>query len=364
MAPRFVLLETIREQAARRLERSAESDELRRRHAAHFMALAELAEPHLRGSPGDWADRLELDHDNLRVALDRLAADGAPGESLRLAGALWRFWYLKSHLAEGSRYLENALARSPQPTAQRGKALIGAAVMAVNTGDFETAIRRAEEGIELHGALGDAWGEAYCRFMLGAGAQFTGDPERARPLYESSVRAFRELGDEHSALLVSRNLATIYTEMGDRPRGQALLEDNLRRARATNNDRIEASTLGSMAALAADSGRIQDAGWMLKESLRIHRDLGDRLDTVLDLSRAAQILALSGKAGVAVRLVASFVASGGESGTRQIAIQELNDRTIASARRQLDPPAFAAAWRQGQGLSVPEAVVLALEAIG
>ena len=48
---RFWMLETIREYAAERLEESGEADELRRRHAEHFLALAEEAEPHLRGEP-------------------------------------------------------------------------------------------------------------------------------------------------------------------------------------------------------------------------------------------------------------------------------------------------------------------------
>ena len=75
-APRFAMLETIREYAAERLEESGEVEELRRRHAAYFLGLAEEAEPNLRGSPGDWLDRLEREHDNFRAALDRLEAVG------------------------------------------------------------------------------------------------------------------------------------------------------------------------------------------------------------------------------------------------------------------------------------------------
>jgi|GEM_PF-474674 Predicted ATPase len=362
-APRFVMLETVREHAALRLDRSGEGDELRQRHAAHYTELAELAEPHLRGSPGDWPDRLEIDHDNLRVALDRLAAAGAHDQVLRLAGVLWRFWYLKGYLTEGRGYLEAALDSDRRRTAPRGKALIGAAVMAINTGDFATAKLRADEGIQLHLAFGDEWGAAYSRFMLGAAAEFTGDLVAAKDLYEAGSLTFRELGDEHSALLVSRNLASVYLELGDRSRGVTLLEDNLRGARATRNDRIEASTLGSLSSLAFEAGRIQDASWMLKESLRIHRDLGDRLDTAVDLSRAARNLAFGGNPIVAVRLIASFAANGDEIGGRRAGVDETNAQTLATIRRQLDEPTFADAWRRGQAMTVAEAVVLALEAM-
>ena len=164
VTPRFAMLEPIREYAARRLDASGDFEDLRRRHAVYYTELAEQAEPHLRGSPGDWPNRLEREHDNLRVALDRLAAAGAPDQSLRLAGALWRFWYLQGHLTEGRSRLEAALAGDERPAAGRGKALIGAAVMAVNVGDFLAARQRAEEGLALHHMLGDAWGETYCRF--------------------------------------------------------------------------------------------------------------------------------------------------------------------------------------------------------
>src|SRR5207249_8019695 len=68
---RFRMLETVREYAAELLETGGEAEATRRRHAAHFVALAESAEPELRGpSQAAWLDRLEADHDNFRAALD------------------------------------------------------------------------------------------------------------------------------------------------------------------------------------------------------------------------------------------------------------------------------------------------------
>jgi predicted ATPase/DNA-binding SARP family transcriptional activator len=358
--PRFAMLETIRAYAAERLEESGGAEELRRRHAEHFLAFAEEAEPHLRGSPGDWLDRMDDEHDNFRAALDRLEASGETERNLRLAGALWRFWYLRGHLAEGRRRLETALLADEQPTAARAKALNGAAVMAVNLGDLATAGLRAEEGVALHRALGDRWGAAYAGFMLGNVRSIEGADTAAQELFEESVQAFRELDDEHSALLVSRGLVATYEALGDRPRARALSEDNLRRARETHNERIEASTLGVLATIALEEGRVSEAASMLKTSLRIHDRLGDSLDTAVDLARFSVVLARQGKGLTAARLLASLGAAGDDIGFRRAAVEELGHEALAIARERVDEAALHEASEEGRTLTVPEAVALAL----
>ena len=137
---RFWMLETIREYASQRLEESPAADDLRLRHADHFLALAEEAAPSLvgTGSHTEWLDQLEREHDNLRAAMDWLAASGENEPALRLAAALWRFWDMKGHLMEGRRRLANALRADEHPTAARAKALSGAADMALTNGDVTT----------------------------------------------------------------------------------------------------------------------------------------------------------------------------------------------------------------------------------
>jgi len=107
---RFWMLETIREFAAERLQSSGEAEGLQRRHAAHFLALTEEAEPNLRwsGSPAEWLDRLEREHDNLRASLDCLQAADETQLRMQLAGAVSRFWIMSGHSAEGLRRLESA----------------------------------------------------------------------------------------------------------------------------------------------------------------------------------------------------------------------------------------------------------------
>ena len=351
--PRFAMLETIREYAAELLDASDESEGCRFRHVAYFLSLAEEAEPNLRESPGEWLERLELEHNNLGAALDRDSA--ADEHATRLAGALWRFWYLKGHLVEGRRRLEHVLANDARPTPARAKALIGAAVMATNSGDAAAATRIAQEAVALSSALGDSWGVAYAGFMLG-NAVAPADPSRAQQLFDESAQTFRRLGDDHSMLLVTRSLAGL-VEPG---RARALHEENLRVARETANPRIEASTLGALAMIAVDDDRLDDAVVMLGESLRLHRATGDLLDTAVDLCRAAALLARARRPTSATKIVASFGTFREDVGVRGVVLAEMNDETLASTRAQLDADAFAGAWEEGCRLTADEAMVLAV----
>src|SRR5437763_809906 len=161
--PRFTMLETIREDAAERLELSDAASTLRNRHAEYFLRVAEEAEPNLVGvgSHADWLDRLERDHDNFRAAVGWLETSGDGSSALRLRAALWRFWDLKGHLIEGRRQLQRALRADERPTAARAKALSGAADMALTCGDIAAGRLRAEEALELHRELQDEWGTAF-----------------------------------------------------------------------------------------------------------------------------------------------------------------------------------------------------------
>ena len=109
---RYRLLETVRQYALEKLEAAGEVESLGGRHVRHYLALAEEAEPELRGARhGAWLGRLEIEHDNLRAAL-RWTLEREEAElALRLGGALGEFWYLSGQVSEGRQWLEQALAQ-------------------------------------------------------------------------------------------------------------------------------------------------------------------------------------------------------------------------------------------------------------
>ena len=356
---RYSMLETIRDFASELLEGRGDAQELRRRHAEHFLALAEEAEPHLPAYEPEWIDRLDVEHDNLRAAFDRLESFGETQLALRLAGALSRFWLVKGHLAEGRRRLEAAIDADDHPTAARAKALDGASMTADDAGSR----LHAEEGLALHQALGDAWGIAHSQLALGSAVSID-DMPMARELYDESARAFRELGDEHQAMIAIRGLAWACISLGERERGRALHEDNLRRARALRNRRIEAVTLGALAIHAVQDGRMDEAIPMLLESHRLHLEIGDPLQSTFDLFRFSHVLAVKQRWEAAARVLACSDTLSAEIGlTLRSWDPEFYDETMAMIRSQLDEAAFAEAWDTGRKLRAEAAVALALEAL-
>src|SRR5262249_39777265 len=109
---RYRLLETLRQYARERLEEAGEAAAIGRQHAQFFLALAEEAEPRLRTADRRvWLDQLQREYDNLRAALAWSHGDPEAREiELRLAGALWRFWFLQGNFSEGHQWLEEAVA--------------------------------------------------------------------------------------------------------------------------------------------------------------------------------------------------------------------------------------------------------------
>ncbi|MGH9882877.1 MAG: protein kinase domain-containing protein, partial [Pyrinomonadaceae bacterium] len=69
--PRFRAFETIREYGLECLSKSGEAAAISRQHANFFLKFAEQIEPKLLGSDQEvWLDRLEVEHENLRAALE------------------------------------------------------------------------------------------------------------------------------------------------------------------------------------------------------------------------------------------------------------------------------------------------------
>jgi predicted ATPase/class 3 adenylate cyclase len=354
---RYSMLETIREFAVERAD-----DDVHRRHAEHFLRFAEEAEPHLRRADTEWVDRLDADRDNLRAALDWLQEAGETQLLLRFVAAASRLWYFRGLWAEGWRRVESALAADETPTAARAKALREAGTMAVLNRQFEIAHRRIDDALSLAETIGDPWGIAHARFLLGFASVEASDWESAPQPLEESLRMFGELGDEHYQGVVTFNLAWAYEELGELERAHQLHEENLRRAERLGDDRIRVFALSSLAAEAERTGDLAGAFAMVQEAVGASRDLGDPTEIALELNLVASVLARAGHGEIAATILGCVVKTLEELGIAAAPYYEKRrDGTLAVVREQLDDDTFARAWERGRHLSLDVAVELALE---
>lgn len=362
---RFWMLETIREFGLERLEASGEAEDVRRRHADHFLHLGEEAEPHVLQLDPIWLDRLNRDVDNLRAALDWLDATEETQLVLRLAGALMDLWGAKGYIAEGRRRLEAALADDRSPTAARAKALNAAASLAIGGADVATSRARASEALDLHRQLGDDWGVAGSLYLLATAAADDRDFKAARNLLEESLQLWREVGDRFYTLLAMRMLAWAYRELGEVDRASLLIEDVLQQARAAGYKHLQVHALESFAHDAAPRGRFTEAASLLKEAYELNRELGDRFRDAIIVCRFARVLAYAGKVETAARLLGAGEALYEEMGATPMAwLQRGNDQALALISEHLDNSHLARTLHEGRKLTADEAIALALDDVG
>ncbi|HEX9413427.1 MAG TPA: hypothetical protein VF916_07965, partial [Ktedonobacterales bacterium] len=203
--PAFGMLETVRECAWAQLADEGELEAARRAHARYFLALAERAEPELRGhNQRAWYFRLEHEQDNLRAALHWLLDQDGPDAAerhagLRLAGALGWFWRLRGYHEEGWRWLEEALARAPQAEgadlAARTHVLVAAVALLAVRGDLARARALAEEGLALAQQQQDDAAAAAVLMHLGLGGVIAGEVEEGTRWLHRAMRRWEALSD-------------------------------------------------------------------------------------------------------------------------------------------------------------------------
>src|SRR6202034_522409 len=152
---RFAMLQTIREYAREKLEASGEDAATKRAQAAYCLVLAEEAAAAQTGKPSAedavGRERIALEHDNFRGALEWLTESGDAEWGLRLGSALFRFWEAREFLA-GGRERVGRLLKLPgaaAPTKARVRALFAAGVLAGEQIDYDSADPLLRESVAI-----------------------------------------------------------------------------------------------------------------------------------------------------------------------------------------------------------------------
>ena len=255
---RYRLLETVRQYASERLRASGEFDVLCARHGAWCLALAEEAEPHLRGAEQEpWLARLEREHDNLRAAVTWKERWGNAESALRLGAALWRFWMVRGYWSEGRLRLETALAITPHDDVDsraRGRALHGLGVISLFQSDYGAAQDALSRSLTISRVVGDRQGEGGNLLNLENIAYSQGDYNAARTDYEQALTVFQALGDRRGETRCFNNLGSVAYSQGDYQAARRDYEQALAICRALGDLEGEALDLNNLGNVACSQG--------------------------------------------------------------------------------------------------------------
>lgn len=278
--PRIRMLETIREYASERLAASGEAPQIRQRHAAHYLSLAESAEPETVG-PGQIAalNRLEREHGNMVSALRWARESGDVVLGLRLAGALYRFWWIRGYLAEGRAWIHELLSLTrcgTVPDLLRAKVLHGAGVLAYNQRDYARATSLVGESLLLYRTHADRSGMAVALVSLAGVLRASGAESRAAMLAEEGLELSLELNDRLTVAFALTILGRIVRHRGEDEPASALYERSLGLYRAGSDKRGIAYALANLALISRERGQWERAAALDEEALTLYEDLGDK----------------------------------------------------------------------------------------
>jgi predicted ATPase/class 3 adenylate cyclase len=362
--PRFAMLETVREYAREKLEESGEAQETRRRHAEHYLALAERAEPELLGTDqGLWLRRLRTEFANLREAhawsLEAGEEDERARLRLRLPAALWRFWGGR-RFEEGRVWLQTALERDTGGfPALRARALDGLGFILLFQHDYERAMAALEEAISIYEDLGNNSGIAFALGNLGW-AVLHGDYRGRVPAFVREAEALMSGDlDGHARAYLRIIAGAAALGSGNVESAVAHLEEGLALSRELGDRRNTSMALFNLGMMELVRGDLGRGATLLEEGTRISRELGDMLDAPYYVWALGKLSALQGRPVRAARLWGAAEALREQMGM-SLSHYEVAafgyEQDLAAVRSALEEATFEAAWAEGRTMSFEQAV--------
>lgn len=362
--PRFVMLETIYAYAGERLEDSDQGDQLRKRHAAYFTALAEQASTQLAGHEQSiWISRLTFDYENIRKAIIWTFNGGDLQTGLRLISALGNYWRFKAQYQESQYWLQIALEFVDQaPDDVQAQLFSSAGYMAWSLHDSAKAKPFFEKSIILHKKLdnlaqlaNDFASMGYVQFMLS-------ESEKGIETTKHGLALARKIGDKTQITVGLNTLGELYRMQDDYTAAHQVYQECLPITREIGDQLREAMIIGNLAIVAFNLDDFEQARIRGIEAFKLGFKIDNDYLIAEDLSFNGGYLGGLGQPERAARLLGA--------GDRQLAAigyymqpadQRELDKLITLVRSQLDDETFDRLWVEGATLSLEDAIDLMLK---
>jgi predicted ATPase/DNA-binding CsgD family transcriptional regulator len=359
---RYRLLETIRAFALDHAVDGPDLGDVRSRHSAFFLRLAEEAEPFFRGpSQVEWLERIGEEESNLRTAHEWFL-EQAPELCLRLGAAARRLWLRHGRFNAGLDLGLKALAADTTPTVVRAHLLTGVGDLELHTGAYDSARAHLEESVRILRESDDLAGLAEA-LALSAAIRNMGysDLVGALQLGEEALQVARTAGDERTLGTALNHTGCVCLMSGDARKARAMLAEGVDHLRGSGDGFETANALESLALATLESGDERLAAALWAESLEMSLVLGRIANIAWCLNGFARLAAASDP-GRALRLAAGAAVI--TNGTWGLALGQWEERLVeswlAGARSSLDAASATASWRIGAAMPLEELVEYAL----
>ena len=356
--PRYRMLETVRQYALDRLNECGEGEAARDRHLAHYIALAEEAEPHVRGPEQDaWMNRFKQENENLVAALT-WCCEGTvdPQSGLRLAAATGYFWGWNS-VELGYRLTRAVLEHdvAAADTLARAGTLRTLARLSQFRGRYEESLSFAQQALATARQLGAPLPLAWALNAVGTALETLGRSEPALQAYEDALEMARNLDDGILMFTILNSIASAKHRAGELDAAERFHRESLALARRHAGRVGIVIVLDNLIRVLVARGELDQARQFALECLPLARDEKvsvDLLEAVVGLaSRLGEHVVAARFWGAADRQLLDW-------GYRHepVELQHLAP-LLASSRRSLGDAAFEAAEAAGRGLAYEDVLV-------
>lgn len=274
---RYRLLETVREYLRETHGETAESAEVGARHRAYFVELTKSIEPKLvGGEAAALMDLLEIEHDNVRAALENGLVEDSR-DALRIVNGVARFWAIRGYWLEGIDRGNRALAASQSlpDSPDHAGALTCVGRLLMLSGSYDAAERAAAKGLAIYESSGDLPGLARSHLLLGTIATNQGDFERSKRELEASRELYEQLDMRDQLPFVANNMGIAYAHAGEFEMAERSFEEAIQLVRA-NGGHATPSALNNIGIVRFGLCDYEKAASSCNEALQVAERLGDR----------------------------------------------------------------------------------------
>lgn len=407
---RYRRLETIRQYSREKFFETDEVRVVRNRHLAFYVQFATEAERQMQGRGEVLGGlRIAAEQDNLRAAME-WGLDIDPEAALAIASGLVQFWITRGHIVEGTRWLEQGLAKTkagtPEQQPLRARALTGLAWMTLGVGDNQRAKRMAEEAIAILRANGDQNGLAYALLIHCLPLFLLGEYPQALAAVQESLELARLVKNAYVTATALNYLALAAGQfMGDFRLGQQYAEESIRFAEEAGLASVAAKGYEMKGRIAAQRGDYEQARAIFERAAYAFEELGANFEVLMNKSHLAHLERQHGNYPRALELYRETIVAYRDAGqlggvahqmecfgfialvqnqperaaqlfaaadvlrqkhhtTMTVDEQSYFDKQRQIVRETMGEVKFTTAWENGRAMSVDRAIAFALDSDG